>query len=158
MMKFLKYLGLVLGALVVIVALAWLFRSDPLGPIAGRQLTGTEQPFPADWAFVKSYPLCALESRVDDPHSVTTICFVHDGYLMIPAAEGSTKSWPAYVEADPRVRVKVGDSVYPARATRVELTVEEVLPSMAAKYQDRFADGAPADLPGDIWLFRIDAR
>jgi hypothetical protein len=157
-MRFLKYLGVVVVGLAFVVLLAWLFRSDPLGPISGKRLTGTEQPFPADWSFVDAYPLCALESRVDDPHSVTTLCFVHDGTLMIPASEGSTKTWTKYVLADPRVRVKVGDAVYPARATRVDFTFDELLPSVAAKYEERFANGPPQDLPGDIWIFEITER
>jgi hypothetical protein len=80
---------------------------------------------------------------------------MHDGQLMIPAAEGSTKTWPQYVLADPRVRVKVGESVYPARAIRVtEIDTEAVMASALAKYGDR--GGEPP--PPDIWLFRISAR
>ena len=111
-MKFLKYLGIAIGVLVVVGGLAWLLRTDPIGPLSGKKLSGEERPFPDDWSFVNEHPLCAVESRVDDPHSVTTICFVHEGSLVIPAAEGSTKTWPKYVLADPRIRVKVGDAVY----------------------------------------------
>jgi hypothetical protein len=154
-MKFLKYLGYAIAALVVLAGIAWLLRTDPMGPLSGKMLSGAEQPYPDDWSVVDSHPLCALETRVDDPHSVTTICFMHDGQLMIPAAEGSTKTWPQYVLADPRVRVKVGESVYAARATRVtDIDTEAVMASALAKYGDR--GGEPP--PPDIWLFRISAR
>jgi hypothetical protein len=154
-MKFLKYLGYAIAALVVLAGIAWLLRTDPMGPLSGKMLSGAEQPYPDDWSVVDSHPLCALETRVDNPHSVTTICFMHDGQLMIPAAEGSTKTWPQYVLADPRVRVKVGESVYAARATRVtDIDTEAGMASALAKYGDR--GGEPP--PPDIWLFRISAR
>jgi len=47
------------------------------------------------------------------------VCFVHDGKLYVPAQSGSTKSWTHYAVADPRVRVKIGDRIYPGIATRV---------------------------------------
>lgn len=154
-MKFLKYLGITIGALAVVAGIAWLLRTDPIGPLSGKMLSGAEQPYPDDWSFVDEHPLCALETRVGDPHSVTTICFVHGGSLMIPASEGSTKTWPKYVLADPRVRVKVGDSVYPAVAMRVtDIDVDAVIASALAKYGDR--GGEPP--PPDVWLFQISAR
>jgi hypothetical protein len=156
-MKFLKYLGYAIAALVVLAGIAWLLRTDPMGPLAGKMLSGAEQPYPDDWSFVDSHPLCALETRVDDPHSVTTICFVHEGSLMIPASEGSTKTWPKYVLADARVRVKVGESVYPARAVRVtEIDTDAVMASALTKYGDLAADGGAP--PPDIWLFQISGR
>lgn len=156
-MKFFKYMAITLGALVLVGGIVWLLRTDPIGPMSGKKLSGDERPFPDNWSFVSEHPLCAVETRVDDPHSVTTICFVHDGSLMIPAAEGSTKLWPQYVLDDPRVRVKVGDSVYPARATRMtDVDVDAVMASALAKYGNRAADAdAP---PPDIWLFQISAR
>ncbi len=156
-MKFLKYLGITIGVLVVVAGIAWLLRTDPIGPLSGKMLSGAVQPYPDDWSFVEQHPLCALETRVDDPHSVTTICFVHEGNLMIPASDGSTKTWPKYVLADARVRVKVGDAVYPARAVRVtEIDTDAVMASALAKYGDLTADGG-APLP-DIWLSQISAR
>ena len=62
------------------------------------------------------------------------------------------------VVRDPRVRVKIGDSVYPARADRlVDVSMADLLPSIAAKYP-QIAERDPADAPQDVWLFRISAR
>ena len=72
-MKFLKYLGYAIAALVVLAGVAWLLRADPMGPLSGKMLSGAEQPYPDDWSVVDSHPLCALETRVDDPHSVTPL-------------------------------------------------------------------------------------
>lgn len=157
-MKILKVIGALLGALVLVALVVLAVRTDPIGPLAGTRLSGDEAAYPADWGFTDEHFLIAVESRPDDPHSVTTICFVHDGVLHVPAQSGSTKDWPAYVVADPRVRLKIGDLVYSARATRVQ--PEDTAPYFAsafAKYE-QMADRAGEEPPEDVWLFRIDPR
>ncbi len=154
-MKFLKILGGVIAAIVVLAAIAYPFRRDPIQMLAGKELTGAEAAYPSDWSFSDETPLCAVEVRPEDPHSVTTVCFVHDGVLHVPAQDGSKKAWTAMVLDDPRVRVKVGDTLYPARAVRVVVDdVTPILESAAAKYS-QMADREP---PPDVWLFRIEPR
>jgi hypothetical protein len=155
-MKILKILGTVLAGLVLLAGVAWLLRSNPLGPISGRAVTGSEVPYPADWGFTDEHFTIAVEVRPDDPHSVTVICFVHQGDLYVPAQDGSSKNWPKYALEDPRVRVKVGDQVFAARAIRVtDMEIESLLASAAKKY-DRLAE--QDDLPEDLWLFQIAQR
>jgi hypothetical protein len=155
--KVLKIIGGVVGALVVVLALVWLFRSDPIGPLAGRALSGEESPYPSSWSFTDEHMTIAVETRPVDPHSVTTICFVHEGDLYIPAQGGSEKRWTRYVLEDPRVRIKAGEGVYPARLRRVtDADVERFVSSAAAKYA-RMAD-PERELPEDIWLFRVEPR
>jgi hypothetical protein len=126
--------------------------------LAGKSVSGEEQPYPNDWLFSNEHMTVAVESRPDDPHSVTTICIVHNGTLYIPAQSGSTKKWPQYVLDDPRVRIKIGDKVYPVKATReLGLSVDEIVSSAAAKYP-RSAEMEPEDRPTDVWLFRISQR
>ncbi len=156
--KVLRVVGGTLTAIVLAGALAWMFRADPMGPISGRELTGEERAYPSDWSFTDDHFTVALESRPDAPHSVTTICFVHEGSLYIPAQGGSGKRWTQYVVADPRVRIKVGDEVYPARADRVEDADPEVFLASAMKKYQSMADRADGDMPEDIWLFRIHPR
>ncbi len=62
-----------------------------------------------------------------------------------------------YLLEDPRVRLKLGDVVYPARAVRVTEFEPEVLAASAAKKYTQFAD-RERELPEDIWLFRIEPR
>lgn len=156
-MKILRILGWVLLALTVVAGVAWLFRGDPLGPVSGRALRGAEVAYPSDWAFSDQHTLIALETRPDDPHSVTTICFVHEGDLYVPAQGGSEKRWTGYVLKDPRVRLKIGDAIYPARAVRVEDADPATFLESAGKKYPRVAD-AEGELPDDIWLFRIESR
>ena len=158
MIKIAKYAGVTLLVIALILTVAYQFRTDPIAILAGKRVSGEEQPYPDDWLFSNEYMTVAVESRPDDPHSVTTICIVHNGTLYIPAQSGSTKTWPQYVLDDSRVRIKIGDKVYPAKATReLELSIEEIVASGAAKYP-RFAEIEPEDRPEDVWLFRISQR
>lgn len=156
-MKVLKRVGQVLLVLVVVAAVAYAFRRDPIGPVAGKQLSGEEAPaWPGDWEFTDEYDLVALEVRPDDPHSVTTICFLHEGALYVPSQGGGEKAWPQMVLADPRVRIKVGDTIYRARATRITDDAQrQALLASAAKKYPRIA-AADAEVPPDVWVFRID--
>ena len=157
-MKILKWIGVALGALVIVAGTLYLLRTDPINRISGKRLSGDEQAYPADWSMCNDHPTIAVEARVEDPHSVTTICFLHDGDLIVPALNGSQKQWPAMVVRDPRIRVKIGDAVYPARADRLTgASMPDVLASMAAKYP-QIAERDSADAPRDLWLFRITAR
>jgi len=156
MIKLAKYTGITLIVIALILGIAYPFRSDPIAVLAGKRLSGEELPYPGDWSFTNEFTTVAVESRPDDPHSVTTICILHDGTLYIPAQSGSTKNWPQYVVDDARVRIKVGDKVYPARANReTGLSFADLATSAAAKYP-RF--DRPEDQPKDVWLFSISQR
>ena len=155
-MKVLRIIGSVLAGLLLLAGVAWLLRSNPVGPIAGRAVTGSEVPYPADWGFTDEHFTIAVEVRPDAPHSVTVICFVHQGDLYVPAQGGSSKNWTKYAIEDPRVRIKVGDQVFAARVNRVtDMELESLLASAAKKY-DRLAE--QEELPEDIWLFQIAPR
>ena len=73
-----------------------------------------------DWSFSDEYTPIAVEVRPDEPHSVTTFAFLHEGSLHVPAMNGSEKEWPGIVLRDDRVRLKLGDNVYPVKLVRVE--------------------------------------
>ena len=157
-MTILKWIGTIVAVVVVVVGAAYLFRTDPIFMVSGKRLSGEELPYPADWSMCNDHQTVAVETRLDDPHSVTTLCFVHDGALIIPAMNGSEKEWPAHVVRDPRVRVKIGEHVYPAQAERMaDVSLEDLVASVAAKYP-QIAEQDPADAPRDVWLFRISAR
>ena len=138
---------------------AWLVRTDPIGPIAGRALTGPEAPYPDDWRFSDAAYTIAVETNPADPHSVTTFAFLHEGKLHIPAMNGSGKRWTQDALANPNVRIKVGDTVYPARLVRIEPTdLEPYVDSAARKYAQMASALESGELPDDIWLFRVEPR
>ena len=158
-MKIVRVLGIVLGIAVLGFAAAWLMRSDPMGPISGRELRGTDGAYPSSWVFSEDAYTIAVETRPDDPHSVTTIAWLHEGSLHIPAMNGSDKKWTGYVVADPRVRIKIGDLVFPAKLVRVEpADPAPYLDSAAGKYGQMAESRESGEIPEDIWLFRVEPR
>lgn len=157
-MKILKWLGAVLGVVVVVLGLLYLLRTDPVGMLAGKRLSGVEQPYPQDWSSCNDHTTIAVETRPEAPHSVTTVCVVFNDELIIPAMEGGTKQWPANVVADPRIRVKIGDAVYPALAHRAhDVPMQGFAAAARAKYP-RMGGGDGDGGPRDVWLFRVSPR
>ena len=89
-----------------------------------------------DWSFV-SDSFIDVEFRPDDPYSVELNYIVRDGKLYIDPAEG--RNWFEYLKADPRLRVRFGDKVYPVVAVLV---------------------GQPGELDGfnaDRFIYRLDS-
>ena len=89
-----------------------------------------------DWSFV-SGTFVDVEFRPDDPYSVELNYIVRDGKLYIDPAEG--RNWFEYLKADPRLRVRFGDKVYPVVAVLV---------------------GQPGELDGfdaDRFIYRLDS-
>jgi hypothetical protein len=106
--------------------------------IPGGQLAGTvvEQPV-QDWTFANDR-FVDLETRPEDPYSVELNYIVRDGQLYIDPAEG--RKWLEYIRADPNVRVRFGDSIYPVVAVPV---------------------GKPGEFEGfdaDRYIYRLDSR
>jgi hypothetical protein len=89
----------------------------PFFIIPGGQLSGEVVTEPvADWSFVDD-PFIDLETRPDAPYSVELNYIVRGGQLYIDPAEDRT--WLQHIRADPRVRVRFGDKVYPLVAVLV---------------------------------------
>jgi hypothetical protein len=162
-MKILRIAGLTLAALVALLVVAAVVAriviDGPIGPIAGGRLGGEEQPAPMEWGFSDDHSTIAVEVRPDDPHSVTTICFVANGELYVPASDGAEKQWTKMALADPRARVGIGDLVYPVRLVRVEDPdeLERAFQAAAAKYPG-LAERAGGQIPEDMWVFRAERR
>ncbi len=99
------------------------------GEVAGEPVS--------DWSFADD-AFIDLETRPGDPYSVELNYVVKDGRLYIDPAEGRT--WLEHIRADPRVRVRLGDRVYPATAVLV---------------------GRPGELEGfdpERFIYRLDSR
>ena len=154
-MKILKWIGAGLGAAFIVLGALYLLRTDPVYMISGKRLSGTEHPYPPDWSICNDHVTIAVETRPEDPHSVTTVCVVHEGSLIIPAMQGSTKQWTANVVRDPRVRIKIGEAVYRARAERtLDLTPEDFVSAMLAA-RPEFGERVGEEPPEDVWFFRV---
>jgi hypothetical protein len=109
------------------------FTVFPGGELRGEVVT---EPV-SDWSFVDSWFL-DLETRPEAPYSVEINYIVKDGQLYIDPAEG--RRWLTHIRANPRVRVRFGNKIYPLEAVLV---------------------GLPGELEGfpeDRFIYRLDPR
>lgn len=127
------------GSLLAVAAFATaLGCGGPLLIIPGGALSGEVVTEPVtDWSFATDW-FVDLETRPEDPYSVELNYVVKDGQLYVDPAEG--RRWLDHIRADPRVRVRFGNKIYPLEAVLV---------------------GRPGELEGfdpDRFIYRLDPR
>lgn len=128
--------------------------SGPLPFMSGGELSGEQQPSPAEWAFEEDFGVIQLETRPEDPYSVNIAYTQRAGQLYIYAGDTETQ-WVKNMEADPLVRLRHSDVIYVLRAERV-LDPEEI-----SNFAEVWNDASifhrdPAELDG-VWLYRLTA-
>lgn len=132
-------------ALLALLMLAGCIEPSDRRP--GMRLSGDVADYPADWSFTDAHPEIAIEVRgfAGLPHSVTIWCAQQDGTLFVGARDPESKHWPAWADASPDVRLKVGAAIYEVRVTPENDagTLDRVRLVYAAKY------ALPAPQPGD---------
>ncbi len=149
-----------------LLAAAPLFAAcgGPLGPFAGGALSGPVATGAVDdWDFTSAVDHAQLETNPSDPHSVNTWCAGVDGALYVPTSmilgptDPSERTWTAHVADDPRVRIRLGDTIYERRAVRVEdpAELDAARAALEAKYE---LDPAERDPDRTIWIYRLDPR
>lgn len=136
--------------------------AGPCGPIPGGRIDGHEaESPPADWTFTNDVSTIQVETRPDDPYSVTTWCFTDGPNLFVPSRGAARKPWVQNVSADARVRLRIGDDVYVMQAARVtdEAELRRIIPLLRAKYLlARWGmDDDPEKSP-DTWVFQMSPR
>ena len=134
----------------------------------GLWLSGevVEQPV-ADWSFSNEHREIFVETRTwyFVPHSVTTVCAADGERLYVPSlyrGGGSfpeSRFWNRNVVRDPRVRLKIGDKLYPGEAVLVADEEERAraLAAFGAKYPfwKELASTPPGERPPMAFV-RID--
>lgn len=112
-----------------------------------------------DWSFAEAEATIAVETRpwYGIPHSVTTVCFVHDGALYVPSRNPRGKRWVSSVLRDPRVRLRIAGRIYERRAVRI--TDDALAEALHEKLRMRFhrPRQEPSERP-EMWFFRMDPR
>jgi Uncharacterized protein conserved in bacteria (DUF2255) len=129
-----------------VLCLALVGCVDPSDRRPGTRLSGDVAALPPDWTLSAAHQEIAVEVSgfLGLPHSVTIWCATLDGALFIGARDPESKRWPAWADADPNVRLKIGESVYEVRLTKLDdaATIERLQAEFAAKYH------LPAPEPG----------
>lgn len=99
-----------------------------------------------------------IEVRPDDPYSVKVHYYVVDGRLYVEGGDNGYSRWRPMLWADPNVRIRFGDRVYPAVAVEVTDPAEagKVLPSFYAK--DRDEPSAACEKSWTVEVCRFEGR
>ncbi len=174
--KIAKWTGIVLGAIVLFIGVAYGGMRVSDGPveffpwftisIGGPFRSGEVAASPANWDFLKDRE--EMEIQTMNPNTSRTLWVpVVDGKLYIVSGYmGSTigrlwKQWPTYMEEDNRILIRVDDNIYEQRLNRIteDPIAAEVMSEIARKYF-----GAPAQVNpaagvaitnGSVWLFEV---
>ena len=127
----------------------------PFLVLPGGALTGNVTPAPADWSDTDEVSTVQLETRPADPYSVNVWVVALDEHLYVHAGANRSE-WVEHIEADPDVRLRVGDAIYALRAARVETQDEcdRFSEAYEAKYGRRPRNGNVAE----AYLFRLAPR
>jgi hypothetical protein len=98
-----------------------------------------------------------LETRPSDPYSVNIWGVAMGSDFFVVSGRGMEAAWAQHIEADPNVRLRVGDDVYELRAVRVEATADRdlFLAALSKKYEEF---DASEEQPSEATLYRLEAR
>lgn len=145
-----------LRALSVIV-IPVLFGFGPCGPIAGGELDGpVERQKIDDFRFVQDVERCALEVRDEKAHSVTVNCWAVGNQLFIGCQDCAGKTWSDIILANPSARVRIGEKIYPVKATRMQ---DDGAIKRAWKFRwEKYGESELGPVPEGYWLFHMGSR
>ena len=123
--------------------------------MSGGELSGAVADVPVVWQLAEESGLAQLETRPEDPYSINLTYVQMDGRFYIYAGDTRT-NWVKNIEQNALVRIRVEDTIYPARAVRV--TSGDEIAAFAAMWVSRSAiQRDPLGL-GEVWLYRLEAR
>ena len=129
--------------------------SEPFIVFAGGELSGQEEAPPEDWSELASEETFQLEARPEDPYSVNiwAVGIGRDAYIGT-GPDGT--NWSGYIEEDPRVRLRVGETLYPLLARPV--TDREERHQVAAAYAEKYGLDRDENWVKDALVYRLDRR
>jgi hypothetical protein len=135
---------------------------EPSDRRPGLRLSGPEASEPVtDWSFSHEHREIFIETSTPYfvPHSVTIVCADADGKLFVGARDPAQKRWVRWIERDPNVRLKIGDTIYPGRLARITdpAEIEGVRAAYTAKMGGSM-ETAREGPPAEVWYWRVDPR
>ena len=93
---------------------------EPFVMIPGGRLSGTTKSVPENWRFTDAHEDVQLETRPADPYSVNVWVVAVGDDLFVASGRGAESAWAQHIEADPNVRLRVGDDIYELRAVEAD--------------------------------------
>lgn len=127
--------------------------SGPFILLPGGALEGETSPAPSDWSFSDEVSTIQLETRPEDPYSVNIWAVGRGGVLYVHAG-ANRAAWVENMEADPRVRVGVGEEIYALEASRV--TDQEEFAQFANAYEVKYGTRPRNENIAEVYLYRLE--
>lgn len=143
-----------IGRSLVAATLAFLSGCNYI-PISGGKLDGELTEPPVDWTEAAAEKIIRLETNPSDPYSVKLWILGVGPDLYVHAGANRT-TWVEHIEADPNVRVLIGDKLYELRAERV--TSQEEFDAMAIPYKAKYGNAPRNPDINEAYLFRLLPR
>ena len=141
--------------LALVASLALAGCSGPFVLLPGGELEGSTAGVPDNWSFTDDVSTVQLESRPPDPYAVNIWVIAMDDDLYVHAGANRAE-WVEHMEADPRVRLRVDDSIYELVAARVE--GQEEFDRFAAAYDRKYGRRPRNGDVTEAYLFRLSER
>lgn len=129
---------------------------EPTFIFAGGELAGDEQPTPSSWEFTDDYDTVQIETRPSDPYSVNVWGVGVDGSFYVAASDAGDAAWARAIEAEPRVRLRIGDEIYRLIATRTNEPNE--LTEVIDAYVDKYGGERERSFTQHAWVYRLASR
>lgn len=143
------------------------FHDGPIAIIAGGpfrrgELVSGPEP---DWSFVRDVREVQFQ-LLDPPRSRTTWILHHEGRAYIPCGYMTSwwgriwKRWPFEAEKDPRIILRIGDSLYERKLVRIREgpSVAPLLAELSRKYAGGSEIPMEAVTSGYLWLYELAPR
>lgn len=121
-------------------------------PFSSGALEGSAQPAPADWSGMANVKIVQLETQPDDPYSVNIWAVATGGELYVFAGDNHT-TWIQHMEANPRVRLQVGEAIYALRASRVTDATE--FEQFAKAWESKYGNRPRNENVAETYLMRL---
>lgn len=144
-----------LATAVALLATALLGCGGPFVLLPGGALEGAATAAPADWSFTDAVNTVQLETQPRDPYSVN-IWMVGLGEAAYVHAGASRSTWVEHIEADPRVRLRVDESIYELAATRV--SAQDEFDRFSDAYEKKYGTRPRNENVAEVYLFRLTPR
>jgi hypothetical protein len=123
--------------------------------LPGKALDGTPVAVPESWSFTDAVDTVQLETRPAEPYSVN-IWITAAGEHLYAHAGANRSAWVEHIETDPKVRLRVNDSIYELAAARVVDQAE--FDRFSDAYEKKYGRRPRNENVAEAYLFRLTAR
>ena len=160
-MKYLKYVALVLG-LVLLAGAVYVGTACPCERIPGVMLTGEVQEQPVtDWGFVNEVGLCQLQvSNGVLPQSLNLNCMSVGGELFVSCSRCADKRWSQTALANDAGNIRISGKAYPVTMKRLTTAadLDKSWQARRKKLEARFGREVDGQRPDHWWSFQLASR